>query len=177
MPGNTSFVAGFVQGMNVLFLVNLIPHRICAVYLSSKRRRHLTQHRRRLLRKSRRAMGRPALRIRALDVWKRNTGLSRAVRFFLSTSFSFILPAYTHYKFIIILLSSWAEKISGPGFRISDFESNRIIGNLQFEAARTVMSASSLTPVRGPVKSVHAYLNMRVVSFVVPLKSCIDTSR
>jgi hypothetical protein len=49
----------------------------------------------------------------------------------------------------------------GPGFRISDFESNRIIGQLQFEGARTIMNAD-LAPVNGSVRSVHIYLNMQV---------------
>lgn len=47
----------------------------------------------------------------------------------------------------------------GPGFRISDYESNRIIGNLQYQGAKTVMS-SSLTPVTGPVKGVQSWHNM-----------------
>jgi neutral ceramidase len=47
----------------------------------------------------------------------------------------------------------------GPGFRISDFESNRIIGNLQFQGAKTVMSGA-MTPVHGTVKSVHTYVAM-----------------
>lgn len=50
---------------------------------------------------------------------------------------------------------------SGPGFQVSDFESNRIIGNMQFEAARTIMNGE-LSPVAGAVKSVHAYMNMSV---------------
>ena len=48
---------------------------------------------------------------------------------------------------------------SGPGFRISDFESNRIIGQRQADGAKKIMS-SSLAPVSGPVKSVHTYMNM-----------------
>lgn len=54
---------------------------------------------------------------------------------------------------------SHAKILRGPGFRISDFESNRIIGQLQFEGAQTIMN-SSLTSISGPVKSVHTYLNM-----------------
>lgn len=48
---------------------------------------------------------------------------------------------------------------SGPGFQISDFESNRIIGQLQFEGAQTVMNGP-LTAVHGTVKSVHTYVTM-----------------
>jgi hypothetical protein len=48
----------------------------------------------------------------------------------------------------------------GPGFRVSDFESNRIIGQAQFEATRTVMEGSNMTGVSGTVKSVHVYLDM-----------------
>ncbi|THH07802.1 hypothetical protein EW145_g3130 [Phellinidium pouzarii] len=47
----------------------------------------------------------------------------------------------------------------GPGFRVSDFESNSIIGGLQFQGAETIMSASR-SSISGPVKSVHTYLNM-----------------
>lgn len=55
------------------------------------------------------------------------------------------------------------DYFSGPGFLISDFESNRIIGNTQFEGAKTLM-ADSLAAVSGPVMSVHTYLNMCVSS-------------
>ena len=48
---------------------------------------------------------------------------------------------------------------SGPGFRVSDFESNRIIGEKQFEGARTIMEGT-LAPVSGAVRSVHVYMNM-----------------
>lgn len=48
---------------------------------------------------------------------------------------------------------------SGPGFRISDFESNRIIGDKQFKAAQAVMNGAT-TPVTGTVRSVHVYMNM-----------------
>lgn len=54
---------------------------------------------------------------------------------------------------------------SGPGFRISDFESNRIIGDLQFQGTQRIMNGQ-LTPVSGTVKSVHAYLNMWVSSTI-----------
>ena len=47
----------------------------------------------------------------------------------------------------------------GPGFRISDYESNRIIGELQFRGAQTVMSGS-LSAVSGAVRSVHVYVEM-----------------
>ncbi|CAA7260368.1 unnamed protein product [Cyclocybe aegerita] len=52
----------------------------------------------------------------------------------------------------------------GPGFRISDFESNKIIGQLQFEGARGIMNGP-LSPVQGAVKSVHAYVAMANHSF------------
>jgi neutral ceramidase len=50
----------------------------------------------------------------------------------------------------------------GPGFRISDFESNRIIGEAQFQGAQAIMG-NTLAPVNGAVKSVHVYMNMCVV--------------
>jgi hypothetical protein len=49
--------------------------------------------------------------------------------------------------------------LSGPGFLISDFESNRIIGNSQFQGAQRVMN-SAMSPVRGSVRSVHVYIDM-----------------
>lgn len=49
----------------------------------------------------------------------------------------------------------------GPGFRISDFESNRIIGEAQFLGAQKVMDGP-LSPVQGRVKSAHAYVTMSV---------------
>jgi hypothetical protein len=68
--------------------------------------------------------------------------------------FSFLcIKTYTDNLFLL--------RISrGPGFRISDFESNRIIGQAQFEATRTVMEESNMTAVSGSVKSVHVYLDM-----------------
>ncbi|KAF8993031.1 Neutral/alkaline nonlysosomal ceramidase [Cyathus striatus] len=62
----------------------------------------------------------------------------------------------------------------GPGFRISDFESNRIIGEKQFEGARTIMN-SSLRPISGSVKSVHVYLNMANHSFALPNGTTVQT--
>lgn len=47
----------------------------------------------------------------------------------------------------------------GPGFLVSDFESNLIIGRTQFEGAKTIMG-QSLEVVSGSVKNVHTYLNM-----------------
>lgn len=47
----------------------------------------------------------------------------------------------------------------GPGFRTSDFESARIIGQYQYEGAKTIMG-KSLASVSGPVKAVHVFVNM-----------------
>lgn len=57
--------------------------------------------------------------------------------------------------------------LSGPGFRISDFESNRIIGTAQFQGAQTIMNGP-LSSVSGTVKSVHINMNMFVV-MILPL--------
>ncbi|TFK45129.1 ceramidase [Crucibulum laeve] len=62
----------------------------------------------------------------------------------------------------------------GPGFRISDFESNRIIGDAQFRAAQQVM-AGSRTPVSGGVKSVHVYLQMSNHTFALPNGTTVQT--
>jgi neutral ceramidase len=47
----------------------------------------------------------------------------------------------------------------GPGFRISDFESNRLIGLAQMQGAQEIMEGSR-SSVSGGVKSVHIYMNM-----------------
>ncbi|KAH7916139.1 Neutral/alkaline nonlysosomal ceramidase [Hygrophoropsis aurantiaca] len=54
----------------------------------------------------------------------------------------------------------------GPGFRISDFESNRLIGLAQFSGAQKVMEGS-MSPVNGGVRSVHTYLNMANHTFTL----------
>lgn len=50
----------------------------------------------------------------------------------------------------------------GPGFRISDFESNFLIGKAQATGAQAVMSGTR-TPVTGSVRSVHQFVNMFVI--------------
>ena len=52
----------------------------------------------------------------------------------------------------------------GPGFRESDVSSNNIIGQLQADAAISLM-ASPLTEVTGSVRSVHQYIDMSKYSF------------
>ncbi|KAF8840456.1 Neutral/alkaline nonlysosomal ceramidase [Paxillus ammoniavirescens] len=75
----------------------------------------------------------------------------------------------------------------GPAFRVSDYASNFLIGTAQFEAAREVMessppkviftspdttietaNATTLTDVRGAVKSVHVYMDMMNHTFTLP---------
>jgi neutral ceramidase len=53
----------------------------------------------------------------------------------------------------------------GPGFQISDFESNRIIGQLQFDGAKTIMEGNSRKPVSGAIKSLHTYIDMSSYTF------------
>ncbi|KAK7030958.1 hypothetical protein VNI00_013905 [Paramarasmius palmivorus] len=55
----------------------------------------------------------------------------------------------------------------GPGFRTSDFESNRLIGLAQFQGAQTIMNGN-LSPVSGAVRSVHVYMNMANHTFTLP---------
>ncbi|KAK0196294.1 Neutral/alkaline nonlysosomal ceramidase [Armillaria mellea] len=62
----------------------------------------------------------------------------------------------------------------GPGFRVSDFESNRIIGEKQFEGARTIMEGT-LAPVSGAVRSVHVYMNMANHTFTLPNGTTVQT--
>ncbi|KAG8750799.1 hypothetical protein FRC14_000216 [Serendipita sp. 396] len=56
----------------------------------------------------------------------------------------------------------------GPGFQVSDFESNYLIGSYQFEGAKNIMTSSSLTSVAGSVRSVHVYINMSNYTFTLP---------
>ncbi|KAL1940348.1 hypothetical protein VTO73DRAFT_8920 [Trametes versicolor] len=62
----------------------------------------------------------------------------------------------------------------GPGFRISDFESNKIIAQHQVDGAQTLMG-QTLTPVSGPVKWVHTYMNMSFRSFALPNGTTVQT--
>ncbi|PFH50435.1 hypothetical protein AMATHDRAFT_60966 [Amanita thiersii Skay4041] len=62
----------------------------------------------------------------------------------------------------------------GPGFRISDFESNRLIGQAQFEGARSIMNGG-LSSVNGSVRSVHIYLNMSTHKFALQNGTTVGT--
>ncbi|KAJ3491469.1 hypothetical protein NLI96_g720 [Meripilus lineatus] len=62
----------------------------------------------------------------------------------------------------------------GPGFRISDYESNRIIAQAQVDGARTLMS-KTLPAVSGPVSWVHTYMNMAFRSFTLPNGTTVQT--
>ena len=85
-----------------------------------------------------------------------------------------IVTAGVLYLFDIASDASDHRSCSGPGFRTSDFESNRIIGDAQFQGARTLMS-QTLQPVTGAVKSVHAYLNMAFHNFTLPDGTHVQT--
>ncbi|QRV84194.1 hypothetical protein RhiJN_12210 [Ceratobasidium sp. AG-Ba] len=63
----------------------------------------------------------------------------------------------------------------GPGFRISDFESNRIIGDNQFKGAKTLMDGSNLQPVQGAVRSLHTYVNMSNYTFPLANGTTVHT--
>ncbi|KAH9888505.1 Neutral/alkaline nonlysosomal ceramidase [Cubamyces lactineus] len=62
----------------------------------------------------------------------------------------------------------------GPGFRISDFESNKIIAQYQVDGAKTLMG-QQLTPITGLVKWVHTYMNMSFRSFTLPNGTSVQT--
>ncbi|OSX61428.1 hypothetical protein POSPLADRAFT_1066191 [Postia placenta MAD-698-R-SB12] len=62
----------------------------------------------------------------------------------------------------------------GPGFRMSDFESNRIIAQRQVDGAKTLMEWT-LELVSGPVRSVHKYLNMHFKSFELQNGTTVKT--
>ncbi|CEL52647.1 hypothetical protein RSOLAG1IB_05852 [Rhizoctonia solani AG-1 IB] len=62
----------------------------------------------------------------------------------------------------------------GPGFRVSDFESNLIIGTNQFNGAKTLMG-STLPSVSGAVRSLHSYVNMSNYSFTLTNGTAVTT--
>ncbi|KZT55934.1 Neutral/alkaline nonlysosomal ceramidase [Calocera cornea HHB12733] len=53
----------------------------------------------------------------------------------------------------------------GPGFEVSDYESNRIIGYNQFQAAKEIMSSSTRALLTGNVRAVHQYVDMSDYKF------------
>lgn len=63
----------------------------------------------------------------------------------------------------------------GPGFRISDFESNRIIGENQFKGVKTLMDGNVLQTVQGAVRSLHTYVNMSNYSFPLANGTTVHT--
>ncbi|KAG9105678.1 hypothetical protein FRC07_009126 [Ceratobasidium sp. 392] len=63
----------------------------------------------------------------------------------------------------------------GPGFRVSDFESNRIIGENQFKGAKTLMDGNSLQPIQGAVRSLHTYVDMSKYSFTLANGTTVHT--
>ncbi|KEP49551.1 neutral/alkaline nonlysosomal ceramidase [Rhizoctonia solani 123E] len=62
----------------------------------------------------------------------------------------------------------------GPGFRVSDFESNLIIGTNQFNGAKTLMG-STLASISGAVRSLHSYVNMSSYSFALTNGTTVTT--
>lgn len=65
----------------------------------------------------------------------------------------------------------------GPGFQISDFESNRLIGLYQFEGAKEIMESKPLTDITGPVRSVHVYMDMSNYTFALPDGTTVQTCK
>lgn len=63
----------------------------------------------------------------------------------------------------------------GPGFQISDYESNRIIGTNQYNAAKKLMSGTTLAPISGAVKGLHTYVNMTNYSFKLANGTTVTT--
>ncbi|EJD38694.1 ceramidase [Auricularia subglabra TFB-10046 SS5] len=63
----------------------------------------------------------------------------------------------------------------GPGYLISDFESNRIIGDRQFQGAKKLVTGNSLKPVQGIVRSIHQYIDMTNYTFALANGSTVHT--
>ncbi|CAE6472083.1 unnamed protein product [Rhizoctonia solani] len=62
----------------------------------------------------------------------------------------------------------------GPGFSVSDFQSNLIIGTNQFNGAKTLMDGT-LPSVSGAVRSLHSYVNMSSYSFALANGTTVTT--
>ncbi|ELU36769.1 ceramidase [Rhizoctonia solani AG-1 IA] len=145
-PGKNTFVAGFVQGEP-----KDIDHVIMTHFLffSQRRRYHIVKfcvfQPRCILRKPGKAMGRSTVRVSKVHMRECNPRMSRTVRLF------------------------------GPGFQISDFESNRIIGENQYLGAKKLMASNSLTAVKGAVRSLHTYVNMSNYSFSLSNGTTVHT--
>ncbi|EJU01922.1 Neutral/alkaline nonlysosomal ceramidase [Dacryopinax primogenitus] len=63
----------------------------------------------------------------------------------------------------------------GPGWQVSDYESNRIIGYNQFQAARSVLSSLTRTNLSGNVRAVHRYVDMSDYQFKLSNGSDVST--
>jgi len=100
-------------------------------------------------------MGWNALRLQFIHMWRRCSGLPWPVRIFYVTELRLVTYRLRSRVFHV-------DNGRGPGFRVSDFESNRIIAQLQVDGAKTLMG-QPLAPVSGAVRSVHMYLNMYVI--------------
>ncbi|KAG8733489.1 hypothetical protein FRC11_005782 [Ceratobasidium sp. 423] len=78
-------------------------------------------------------------------------------------------PANTKSQLVVTRL-----RIVMDGFRVSDFESNLIIGTNQFNGAKTLMG-STLPSVSGAVRSLHSYVNMSNYSFALANGTAVTT--
>ncbi|KIO30028.1 hypothetical protein M407DRAFT_14431 [Tulasnella calospora MUT 4182] len=63
----------------------------------------------------------------------------------------------------------------GPGYMISDFKSNEIIGTRQFEGAKLLMESPDLQRIAGPVRSVHTYVDMSNYTFALTNGTIVNT--
>ncbi|KZV99360.1 Neutral/alkaline nonlysosomal ceramidase [Exidia glandulosa HHB12029] len=63
----------------------------------------------------------------------------------------------------------------GPGYLISDFESNRIIGDRQFQGAKKLVTQTKLAPVQGVVRSIHQYVDMTNYTFALANGTTVHT--
>lgn len=138
MPGNTSFVAGFVQCQSSkCFFFSFVTLSDLPQQTSATQAR--TQRELSAKAPASRGTGICATSARARAGTARRTATGGT------------------YTFCDGPLADTPDR--GPGFRISDYESNRIIGQLQADAANNVLG-QKLTPVEGPVRFVHQYVNM-----------------
>ncbi|KAG8888773.1 hypothetical protein FRC00_014667, partial [Tulasnella sp. 408] len=80
-----------------------------------------------------------------------------------------------HAKFVAGFSQATSGDVRGPGFLISDFKSNEIIGTRQFEGAKLLMESFDLQRIAGPVRSVHTYIDMSNYTFALTNGTIVST--
>ncbi|KAG8862295.1 hypothetical protein FRB96_001874 [Tulasnella sp. 330] len=108
--------------------------------------------------------------VHGVSIYENNTLISSdnkgmAAHLYESYKEPSVLPG--KHQFVAGFTQATSGDITGPGYQLSDFKSNEIIGTRQFDAARTLMEDTKLTPVEGPIRSLHSYVDMSNYTFIL----------